>query len=354
MKNDKPKYKRLRIFDFTRDGKGVSKSAADLEPGFKRFFLTLKNNLGKLVSVNIFMVLGNFPLVFLICNLSGYFKAPFQIPFFDVFQNLTGLFSLSGDMTPYKLAIYGISGIQNQSLAPTTVTYVFYALGALVLLTFGLVNVGTAYILRNIASGEPVFPWSDFWYAVKRNYKQAIPFGMIDIIISAILIMNIYITVTSYDFIVSIMFWCSVVISILYFFMRYYMYVQMVTFKLSIFKMFKNSLIFALVGIKRNVVGFIGIILCLVLEIAFLFIPGGILIPMAVAAPLALLFALMAYIKVYASYFKIKEIMIDPYLEEHPEARRDYSDVETIMRDDVTDRERLAKLKKERGISSDD
>ena len=35
----------------------------------------------------------------------------------------------------------------------------------------------------------------------------------------------------------------------------------MVTFKLTVFKMFKNSLRFALLGIKRNFVALIGIIL---------------------------------------------------------------------------------------------
>ena len=55
--------------------------------------------------------------------------------------------------------------------------------------------------------------------------------------------------------------------------------------------------------------------------------------------------------KVYASYFKIKEIMIDPYLEEHPEERpTEYDDVEVIMRDDVTEKERLEEIKKRNNI----
>ena len=350
MKKNNSPLKRLKIFDFTRDGKGISKSAADMAPGLKRFFVTLRNNLGKIVTVNIFMVVGNFPLIFLICNLSGYFKIPYQLPFFDVFQNLSAIFALDGPMTPYKLVLFGISGTQNQVLASTAVNYVFYALGALGLLTFGIVNVGTAYILRNISSGEPVFPWSDFWYAVKRNYKQAIPFGAIDIIICAILTFNIYLTVSSGTFFLSIMFWSSVVISVLYFFMRYYMYVQMVTFKLSIFKMLKNSLIFALLGIKRNIVALLGIILGVILEIGFML--SGVLVPVAVAAPLILLFSLFAYMKVYAAYFKIKEYLIDPYYNEHPEERRSLSEVETVMHDDVTENERLKKIKAEHNKKS--
>ena len=125
----------------------------------------------------------------------------------------------------------------------------------------------------------------------------------------------------------------------------------MVTFKLSVFKILKNSLIFSLVGFKRNILATLGVILCVLLVMIFLFGSGGLLVPLAVAAPLAILFSTMAFMKVYASYYKIKEIMIDPYLAEHPEERKTYDDKEIIMRDDVTERERLEEIKKRNNIS---
>ena len=71
----------------------------------------------------------------------------------------------------------------------------------------------------------------------------------------------------------------------------------------------------------------------------------------AIAAPLAIMFSTLAYMKVYASYFKIKEVMIDPYYEEHPEERPEtYEDEEIIMRDDVTERERLEEIKRRTNI----
>jgi hypothetical protein len=117
--------------------------------------------------------------------------------------------------------------------------------------------------------------------------------------------------------------------------------------------MLKNSLIFALVGFKRNIMALIGCILLVVLEFILLFGTAGILVPIAVAAPLAIMLSTFAYMKVYASYFKIKEIMIDPYVEEHPEVSRGYGsedDDEIIMRDDVTERERLEEIKRRNGI----
>jgi len=352
LKTTDSKKKRFKLFDFQKEGKGISKQSANLEPGLKKFFISYKDCFGKLVSVNIFMVLGNFPLFFLIATLAGVTKYDVFLPLSDLFQNLSGVFEAKETITPFEMSIFGLEGLQNQTYAPSVATYIFYGIGALSLFTFGIVNVGTAYIIRNLVAGEPVFVWTDFWYAVKRNWKQALPFGIIDILISGILIFNIYTTFTGTEqFIYSFMFWSNIVLGILYFFMRYYIYVQMVTFKLSVFKIFKNSMIFALVGLKRNLMALIGIIIVLFLEVLFLFGSGGVLVPFAVAGPLAILFSSFAYMKVYASYYKIKEIMIDPYKAAHPEEFPEDNTAETIMRDDVTERERLEEIKKRNNIS---
>ena len=342
--------KRLRIFDIQRDGRGISKREQLCESGLKRFFITYKNNFGKIIYVNMYMVLGNFPIIFLIAALSGYSKADAYLPLSDVYQNLGGIFMIE-PTTPASMALYSVLGLQSQILVNTTLTYVFYGIGALTLLTFGLVNVGTAYILRNIAKGEPIFIWADFWYAIGRNWKQAFPFGIIDGLINALLVFNIYTTVVStQNFATSLMFWATVVLAVLYFFMRCYIYVQMVTFKLSVFKILKNSLIFAIVGLKRNIMALLGSLVCVLLEVLFFFTGGGLFVPLGVAAPLAILFSTMAYMKVFASYFKIKELMIDPYLAEHPELVEVHDDEEVIMRDDVTERERLEEIKRRNNI----
>ena len=325
----------------------------ELEPGLKRFFISYKNNFSKLVSVNIIFVLGNFPIFFLIAALAGVSQNDVFFPLSDFFQNVNGVIEADGGITPFKMSLLAVEGLQNQDFAPTVITYILYGIGALTLFTFGPVNAGTAYVLRNMVKGEHVFVWSDFIYAVKRNIKQALPFGIIDAAINILLCWNIYSMVFSQGaFITSMLFWCNVVIFVFYFFMRYYIYVQMVTFKLSVFKILKNSLIFSLLGIKRNFMALLGIILCIFIEIFLLFGTGAILLPVALAALLCLLFATFAYMKVYAAYFKIKQIMIDPYIAEHPELaeNEDEDDTDVIMRDDVTERERLEEIKKRNNI----
>ena len=128
----------------------------------------------------------------------------------------------------------------------------------------------------------------------------------------------------------------------------------MVTFKLSIYKILKNSLIFTLVGMKRNIVALLGIVALLFLEVVFVVAFGAIFISFAVALPLIILFSSMAYMKVYAAYFKIEELIIEPYYQAHPEERpqNDYEDEEVLMRDDVTQREHLEEVKRRNGIST--
>ena len=349
MKNSEKK--RFKFFDMQRDGRGVSKLEQMSESGLKRFFFTLKNSFGKITTLNIIFVLGNFPIIFLLITLSGYTKDVAYLPTLDVFQNFGGAFMIEG-ASPSAMIQYAIEGLHNSIQINTATTYVFYGISALTALTFGMVNVGTAYVLRNIAQGEPVFVWSDFIYAIKRNWKQAIPFGIIDSAIIALLAFNIYTTISSSDFVISMMFWATIVIIILYFFMRCYIYIQMVTFKLTVFKILKNSLIFALLGFKRNLLALLGNALIILLEFTLLVGTGSIGWPFAVGLPLLILISLMAYMKVYAAFFKIKEIMIDPYVAEHPElyAQNDEEDDEIIMRDDVTERERLAEIKRRNNI----
>lgn len=349
MKESNKKKKPI-ILDIARDGKGISKKAPLNPSGLKRFFMTFKNNFGKLILVNMIMVLGNFPLLFLIATLSGYTKSVGFMPLNDIGQNLFGLFAIE-ELGAANLSLYALEGMQAVVFIDTTLTYIFYGIGALTLLTFGIVNAGCAYILRNLAMGEPVFVFGDFGYAVRRNWKQALPFGIVDGLINAILVFNLYTTMTSTsDFIVSMMFWSNVLLFILYFFMRGYIYVQMVSFDMKVFKILKNSLIFSLIGLKRNVIALLGCAVLVLLEISFLFTPGGILLPLAVAMPLIMMFSGAEYMKVFASYFKIKEIIIDPYKEEHPELYEETEEEDAIMRDDVTEKERLEEIKKKNNM----
>ena len=85
----------------------------------------------------------------------------------------------------------------------------------------------------------------------------------------------------------------------------------MITFDLSIYKILKNSLIFSFIGFKRLILAFLGnlVLILLVVSLAY----SGAMLALAIALPLTVLFSNCAYMTTYAAYYKIKEIMIDPY-----------------------------------------
>ena len=285
----------------------------------KGFFIKVKRNFRSLVYINLLMVFGNFPIFFVIVALSGLFKIPFTTPTSDIFASINGVMTAAGGeaVTPAAMINYALYGIQSETSALTAMSYVFFGLSALVIFTFGMVNVGTTYILRNMAKGEPIFIWDDFKYSIKNNFKQAFVFGIFDAIILVLIPFNIiYLYLNASNYYLSTMFFMTIVFSIIYIVMRFYIYLQMVTFDLGIWKILKNSLIFVILGIKRNLVALIGIIALVAIEFLLLFGTGGILVPLGLALPLLLMFSLGSFMSCYSAYFKMKEIMIDPYYDE--------------------------------------
>ncbi len=320
--------RKFKLFDFNKDGKGVSKHEVDGPPNLVGFFKQYKRKFSRLISVNIFMVLGCFPLFFLGFAYAGYGAIKSSLQTAALFPIVDALSKLAP--SPITDSLGAVFAVPSTLTVNTTLSYVFYALTLLILFTWGLTNVGCTYILRNLCKGEPVFMWSDFWYAIKRNVKQGIILGIIDIVASALLLFNISFYFARIDgtFFAGIMFYISLAMLILFFFMRFYMYILVVTFDLSIFKILKNSLIFAIVGFKRNIMATLGIVVLVILNLMVFFY----IQPLGIVLPLVLTVSNGAFMSTYAAWFKIKEIMIDPYEEESEEV----SEV-PLATDDVTE-----------------
>lgn len=306
--------KKFKLFNFNKDGKGVSKDDVDGPPNLVTFFKKYKRKFSRLLGVNIFMVLGNFPIFFAGMALAGYGAVHSTVAASPLFPAIytVGKF----DASPVTSALQSIFGLQVPLTVYTTVSYILFALSLLTLFTFGLTNVGTTYILRNLIKGDPVFMWSDFWYAIKRNVRQGILLGIIDIVASFLLVFNVgfYFNTLNGSFLNGILFYVSLAMLILFYFMRYYMYLLLITFDLSIFKILKNSLIFAIIGFKRNIMAFLGIVVLVILNLMiFFYVPG-----LGIVLPMVLTLSNGAFMSNYAAWYKIKQIMIDPY-EEKPE-----------------------------------
>lgn len=314
--------KRFLLFDTQREGKGVSKSDVIKEPNLKKFFLIYKENFSnRLLFVNLLMILGNFPLIFLFLSLIGVGQKEFFAPGGNLYSVLQGIFLSQGTETPADLALFGINGIFTQQHANTAVNYVFYGISALTLFTWGPVSVGTTYILRNLASSRPIFFWSDFFDTIRKNWKQGLFYGMIDLLILVILPFNmVTILQSNGGDVASFFFWTTVVLFLAYFVMRWYVYLQIVTFDMPIFRIISNAMKFILIGIKRNLMALLGAVLLLGLTLLFLLSFNGVTVVLTLGIVLFCLFSGIAFMGIYAAWHKIDEIMVIHTPETDPDA----------------------------------
>ncbi|MBQ4117266.1 MAG: DUF624 domain-containing protein [Clostridia bacterium] len=304
--------KRFSLFRYSLDGKGVPKDVNEPR-NFKFFFKLLWRNLNRLMSVNMLLVFSNFPILFALFAVSGNLNTTSYSPVSSLFGPFYGALKISGETSPLTDALNGVLGIQVEISVPTVATYIFYGIGFLTLFTFGLSMVGSTYIVRNIVKGEPIFFMQDYFYAIKRNWKQALIYGIIDLLLLFLIFYDIiFFAANASSYLTSLMFYLAVAIGIIYFVMRYYIYTIMLTFKLSIYKILKNAFIFSLVGFKRNFVGTLGIAVLVFFSYGLLMVfpPLGALLPFIITI------AIGQFIAIYTSWPKIYSIMIEPYEEE--------------------------------------
>ncbi len=342
MKRNEEKKKVFRLFNFNRDGKGVDRDEVIGPPNLKNFFKSLWRKSGKILSVNLIMLF-MLPSLFLLLFYASSMLFEFH-PIFSIIYTVTasilgipmtvntsemigplyGMYIASGNIadgafSSGSVALSNMLNIFGTTIELPTFSTLYYIVIALLLVftlaTWGLQNVGATYLTRNMVRGEPVFVISDYFHAIKKNWKQGLLVGAIDAIFITVLITNVcyFISSPNLNFLTDVIFFINIGIFILYLVMRRYIYLMMITFDITLWKMLKNSLIFTTLGLKRNVMAIIGKVLILAINIALIIL----LLPLNIAVPLILplvyYLGISAFISAYAYYPVIEKYMITPY-----------------------------------------
>lgn len=305
------KKKKFNLFDMNRDGKGVEK--IDEGPkNFKNFFKFFGRKFYKLLSVNLIMLFMVLPIII---GIMIYMTGPTTFsPTSLLFPTLYGAASAS-DSAAIDLLLAANS---MQMSVPVYNSYVYYIIAVLAIflvVTFGWQNVGSMYILRNMVRGDAVFIISDYFYSIKKNLRQGFIMGLIDclaIFVLAIDIMFFWSQTGSSMF--DIMYGIIVALIIIYLIMRFYIYLQVVTFNLNLWKIIKNAFIFTALGVKRNALAFFGIAIIAAINIALIFLLAPLNIILPVILPLFYFPATVGFIATYAGYPVIEKYMIEPEL----------------------------------------
>jgi Protein of unknown function, DUF624. len=198
----------LGFGNYAKPGRGVSKD----EPKKKSFFLFFElyfRKFWKLIEVNM--------LYFVLC-------IPFFIPFILV-----------------------------NTYFPNPV---LYYISMIPFIGIAVVTSGFTYVLRNFAREMPVFIWADFIDTMKKNWKQSLIIGTIDFVAFFIISfsLNFYYQQISTNNIFSIPFVLSILFTVIFVFMQYYIFPMLITFYLNIRQILKNAFIFVFAGLGYNIV----------------------------------------------------------------------------------------------------
>ena len=320
----------------------------DKTPNLAYYFKLLWRNAGKLLTLNLIMDFMFFPLVaILIIYLFG--RQTTTIPS-AAFSPLLGVRilgeqceNLPGIGSTATSAMLGLFGELQDAAFPTTPAIVIMIVLALfTIITWGWQNVGAAYNLRSLVRGDSCFLLSDYFYAIKRNWKQGLIFGLIDITVIGVLLFDLYYYGSSLldptiaengAFLYYAVLFLSVALAVIYVFMRFYIYTMMITFDLSIKKLLKNALIFSMLGIKRNFLAFVAISTVALANVLIVMPALSIGFTLPIILPFFYLPAFGGFVSMYAAYPNIRRYMIDgrTELSTYGEEAEDYEDEETEL-----------------------
>ena len=219
--------------------------------------------------------------------------------FFDIyFRNFWGLFTVS---FAYTLMSVLSAGIAN-----------------------GLAKSGMTYVARSLSREKHSFLLEDFFETIKKNWKQALALGVINVLVTAILTLDVlyfwsYVTrddLKELPLLEIIGLGLAFALAIVATYIKYYIWTMVITFKLTIKQMVKNSFQFVFLNFFKNLlVSILFGAIYLGLYCIAIMGPG-----LMVVAIILLVFVLPGFKTLLVqslAFPSIKKYMIDPYYAEH-------------------------------------
>ena len=200
---------------------------------------------------------------------------------------------------------------------------IVYFLLCIPIITIGPATAAITKVVRNYSQEKHAFTWSDFFESFKKNFKQSLPVGLLDVFVTISLIagFNLYPSLATGNALYYVPYVISISVALTLVMMHFYIYLMIVTVNLPLKNIFKNSFILTCLGIKKNIITLLAVAAVI----------GGIfLLSMYVSVLFLLLYPLVAFSLVqliicYNSYPLIQKYIINPYYEnsdeENPETR---------------------------------
>lgn len=271
---------------YSKEGKGVSKYTPE-KTRFADFIELVIRKFGKLIELNFMFLLAS--------------------ALFALVPTLIGLFFMR------KSAFF----------------FQFLFVCGMILAFSGPAAAGMTYILRNIVQKHSYFMIADFVDNIKENWKQSLAVSLLESVLAVVVTLSLsfYWTQSSNNSIMLIPMVVTAVLAFILILASFYPYLMIVTLDLKLSAILKNCFIFAIVGMKSNLLTllFAGGLSFLVIW----FFPVS-LLPMIVFG-----FSLIVFIACYNSYQYVEKYCVKPYYEQQKEESGEEEDDEVIFQDTV-------------------
>lgn len=171
---------------------------------------------------------------------------------------------------------------------------------------------GLTMVTRNYAREEHAFIFSDFVDAVKGNWQKFLIDGVICYLLTILFSISIpyYFSLSTHNVIYFVAAAICSGFLLIFIFSQYYVPVLIVTFDLNMKQILKNSLIFSVLGIWRNLL--VTVVLAVFAAALYLSQMTALTLTLAALFAFLLMFSLIAFIINFTVYPLIKRMMIDP------------------------------------------
>jgi len=232
-------FKKIPTKDFTPD---------DLpENRWKLLWDVIKSNLWKLVTLNWLYLLFLIPTIFV----TGlYIVFAYQLYAKDSF--FPRFIPYIAD--PYIFMPMGKSFF-DMGVSVFDLIWDYLRILLITLVIAGPAKAGLYYCIRNLSWGEYSVDYSAFWKAFRANWKQGIFFNFLTGFVYICVYLGIFFYGSKYyeagNLIYLYALWLIVIVFVFYMMMKIFFFTQLVTYKLKVIQIIKNSFIFSVLQLIK-------------------------------------------------------------------------------------------------------
>ncbi len=190
---------------------------------------------------------------------------------------------------------------------------ILYMVCCLPIVTIGPATAGMTKVLRNYSLEKNSFIFHDFFDSFKKNFKQSLVVGLIDVflILSVGMGLQIYPELTRENSFFYVPFVLSLSIAFTAVMMNFYIFLMIVATDLSLGKIIKNAFYLTCIGIKTNVITLIITVLCVFgMAVLIMFYPYCIFLLLVMPA------SFIGFVICFNSYPIIQKYVINPFYEQ--------------------------------------